>query len=200
ALLERKWPQKYNAVGHLAWMGRMYARGLTRTLGVHTSRIYHGVWGSAPFQSLYQPAPSLVASLPLMPEWYLVTAALALVSLLGIVWTPLLASAVLLAMAVGASVAQAAASAARASFPTPARSVWQGARRRGLTALLHLLQPLARLTGRLENGLSPWRTRGPRTLAIPRAHRAALWSERWQAPVAWLQAFETALADMGARV
>jgi GT2 family glycosyltransferase len=200
ALLERKWPEKFNAVGHLAWMGRLYTRGLTQTLGLRTGRIYHGIWGCAPFQSLYQPAPGLIASLPLIPEWYLVTAALTVVCVLGIVWPPLLASGVLLALAIGAPVAQAATSAARASFPSPARSVRERAQRRGLTAFLHLMQPLARLTGRLKNGLSPWRTRGAVIRAMPRTRGAVLWSEHWQAPVAWLQALETSLGDMGARV
>jgi GT2 family glycosyltransferase len=42
ALLERKWPQKYNGAGHLTWAGRLYGKGLTRTLGysprAHLSR------------------------------------------------------------------------------------------------------------------------------------------------------------------
>jgi hypothetical protein len=47
AALEQKWPQKYNAVGHLTWSGRLYGAGVTRALFQH-SRIYHGSWGSAP--------------------------------------------------------------------------------------------------------------------------------------------------------
>src|SRR5262249_50099862 len=31
----------------------------------------------------------------------------------------------------------------------------------GLTASLHLVQPLARLAGRIQHGLVPWRRRGP---------------------------------------
>src|SRR5439155_21514058 len=27
AMLERKWPEKYNAVGHLTWNGRLYGKG-----------------------------------------------------------------------------------------------------------------------------------------------------------------------------
>ena len=45
ALLERKWPDKYNSPGHLTWGGRLYGRGLTLPLG-RVSRIYHGLWGS----------------------------------------------------------------------------------------------------------------------------------------------------------
>jgi GT2 family glycosyltransferase len=51
ALLERKWPQKYNAAGHLAWQGRVYGPGVLRQVG-RRWRVYHGTWGSAPFQSI----------------------------------------------------------------------------------------------------------------------------------------------------
>src|SRR5213593_1614366 len=47
-LLERKWPEKYNALGHLSWAGRVYGKGLTQLLG-RAGRIYHGARGSAPF-------------------------------------------------------------------------------------------------------------------------------------------------------
>src|SRR5690606_8709010 len=55
ALLARKWPQKYNAAGDVTWSGRLYGRlagGAARR-----GRIYHGVWGSAPFQSVYDAVP-----------------------------------------------------------------------------------------------------------------------------------------------
>src|SRR5262249_44341962 len=96
ALLERKWPEKYNGAGHLAWAGRLYGQGLTTALQRATGRIYQGRAGSALFQSLYQPAPGLLASLPLMPEWYLAVVALAGLTLLGVVWPPLLAAGPLL--------------------------------------------------------------------------------------------------------
>ena len=34
ALLERKWPEKYNAAGHLTWTGRVYGNGHTSLLGL----------------------------------------------------------------------------------------------------------------------------------------------------------------------
>jgi len=43
AMLERKWPEKYNAVGHSVWSGRIYTNGLTY-LGWRVRRIYHGQW------------------------------------------------------------------------------------------------------------------------------------------------------------
>src|SRR5262245_7851402 len=87
ALLERKWPEKYNSIGHISWAGRVYGKGLMPLLGA-TGRIYHGIWGSAPFQSLYQPTPSTLGSLPLMPEWYLVSLVMILLSVFGKPWTP----------------------------------------------------------------------------------------------------------------
>ena len=39
-------------------------------------RIYHGTWGSALFQSVYEPARGLFSALPLMPEWYFLVACL----------------------------------------------------------------------------------------------------------------------------
>ena len=60
ALLKEKWPEKYNAGGHLLWDGRIYDEGPVPAPGWRRERIYQGTWGSAPFQSLYQPAPGRV--------------------------------------------------------------------------------------------------------------------------------------------
>lgn len=56
ALLERKWPERYNCAGHLHWSGRMYGRGLQLPLLSGRKRVYHGTWGLGPFQSVYEPA------------------------------------------------------------------------------------------------------------------------------------------------
>ena len=161
ALLERKWPEKYNGAGHVNWAGSLYGLGLTRTILSRPARVYQGSWGSALFQSLYQPAPGVLAALPLMPEWYLAILLLALLSGLGLAWPPLLVALPLLGLAVGALVVQAGLSAARARFHRPERSRRTALKLYGLTALLYLLQPIARLRGRLAHGLSPWRQRGP---------------------------------------
>src|ERR1051325_6748060 len=113
ALLERKWPEKYNAAGHLTWGGRVYGNGHTVMLG-KTSRIYHGMWGSAPFQSRYETNPGLLLSLPLMPEWYLVILAFAWLSAMGTLWQPLFFTLPLLAAALATPVAQAVLSGSRA--------------------------------------------------------------------------------------
>ncbi|MGH7264199.1 MAG: glycosyltransferase, partial [Candidatus Rokuibacteriota bacterium] len=103
ALLAQKWPEKYNDLGHVGWAGRLYGPGLAGLLA-RGGRIYHGTWGSAPFQSLYQPAPGRLASLVAMPEWYLITLGLAAMSLLGVAWRPLLAAGPLCLLAVAAMV------------------------------------------------------------------------------------------------
>ncbi|MEJ2007472.1 MAG: glycosyltransferase [Acidobacteriota bacterium] len=196
AQLEKKWPEKYNAAGHVTWAGRVYANGHPRVLG-WASRIFHGVWGTAPFQILYQPAPSTIQSLALMPEWYLVILTLAALSTIGTVWPPLLIALPLFACGVAAPLAQALLAARRASFTCTPGSYFARLKLRGLTALLHLLQPLARLYGRLRWGLTPWRQPGQRGSVLPRPQRFVVWSEQWKPPEERLKATEAAIHEHG---
>src|SRR5206468_266776 len=76
-----------------------------------------GVWGVAPFQSLYQPSSSLLGSLPQMPEWHLMTASLAGIAALSVAWRPFTLAVPLLVAAIVPPVAQAWLSALRARFP-----------------------------------------------------------------------------------
>src|SRR5919112_1839133 len=121
ALLKEKWPEKYNAAGHLVWTGRIYD-GLLPALAWRRRQIYQGTWGSAPFQSLYQPAPNGLWSLLATPEWYLLIAGLATLCALGSVWRPMLVFLPLLALAVGARLIQVGLSAFRALFTGSKRS------------------------------------------------------------------------------
>ncbi len=200
AMLEMKWPEKYNALGHLAWKGRMYGSAVSLPLPLHRWRVYHGVWGSALFQSVYAPAPGLIRSLPMMPEWLLVIAILAGLSLLGLSWGPLLWVIPLLALSVAALMAQAVASAHRAFSDSPSPPFRARARLMGLTAFLHLMQPLARLLGRMLNGLSPWRRRGTMGLAFPMPRTTKVWSERWQSAERRMASMEAILRSQGAVV
>src|SRR5438105_4285255 len=162
AMLEHKWPDKYRT-GHAHWAGRLYARGLLAGLG--RCRIYYGTWGSELFQSLYAPGGGGLFSLTVTPEWYLWIAALALISIAGFAWTPLLLVAPVLVVALGGTLVVAGASAARA------RSVSQPSTRRvrsatwALTTVLHLIQPLARTWGRLGGRAEPARSRAGRFAA-----------------------------------
>jgi GT2 family glycosyltransferase len=181
ALLERKWPPKYNRGGHLTWEGRMYVAPLRRRRG----RIGYGTWGSNLFQSLYDRTPSTIGALPLMPEWYLLIALLGLLSIVGIFrqpvlpWTgsaPVRVEALLLAAAALALVVRAF----RSAWQSPEGSAAGGVVVRGVAALLFLLQPIARLTGRLRGGLTPWRRRGELGFSLPFPRKLSVWRERWQ--------------------
>lgn len=198
ALLERKWPEKYGPAGHVAWAGRMYGNGSAQHHGGGRWRVYYGAWGSGFFQSIYQPAAGgLLRVLPLMPEWYLVIAALGLFALAGALWAPLLLTIPLLAGAMGMLVFDAALGALRASFETGERSWGYLGRLRVLTAALYLAQPLARLWGRIKGGLTPWRRRGEVRLAGPWAHERAVWSERWSSPEERVRALQRRLREEG---
>jgi O-antigen biosynthesis protein len=194
AQLERKWPEKYNEAGHIPWAGRIYASYLLRGVMYGRQRIYHGTWGSAPFQSIYQPAPFGLHAVVAMPEWYLIVASLGAVSALGLLWPPLLLLTVtlfvlsLIAPAILAGVR--AASVTTAVERAGSRSAWL--RRWALTAALHYTQPIARLWGRLQEGLTPWRSGTPRCF-LPLPWRGALWTDRWQSPEARLQLLEATL-------
>ena len=189
--LERKWPEKYNAAGHIPWAGRIYSKGFEQFLGCFRGRIYQGTWGSALFQSIYQPAPSLLWSLPLMPEWIVMVAALGFFSLLGAEWTPLLLAIPLFLLAVSLPVAHAVSCASRVAFlhiPATERRKFKA-----LTAFLHLMQPLARLTGRIKVGLTPWRKCGVASsiaLPLPWPRTFTIWSQQWRSSIAWLESVE----------
>ena len=197
--LERKWPEKYNAIGHARWSGRLYAAGYPPSLVPAKRRIYHGVWGMALFQHVYAPHRSMLWALPAMPEWHGIALVLGAVSLLGLAWEPLLLFTVpLIAMLLFAG-AQAVLHALRA----PIDRRFHGTRRlwmRVLTAFLYLMQPMARFVGRSRSGLTPWRLRGVSGFAWPFSDRVEHWSKTWRDPFRRLADLEAELREGGAVV
>jgi GT2 family glycosyltransferase len=199
ALLERKWPGRYNRAGSSRWSGRIYdspASGPSR----RRPMIRYGTWGGGLFQSIYEPAPGTFSSFLLAPECLLLIGTLGVVAALGTLWSPLLVA--LPAFCAGAiAVAWRAFVAGwTANPPVPGRSPLETLQRRDLTALLFFLQPVARLAGRLRRGLSPWRRRLRPGAAWPRPRTVEVWSENWQAPQARLQRLQDALAARGGLV
>lgn len=197
ALLEAKWPARYNAVGHLNWAGRLYGGGLVRALSRRSPRVYHGAWGVAPFQSVYEPSTSLLAAVPQMPESYLVGAIFGGLAMLGTAWRPLLAFSALLLVVVLAWIIQAARSAAPAA---EAGHPWSGRRAWALTTLLHLAQPMARLIGRHRAGLTPWRRRGQAGPTLRVRGQRHGFTRRWRAADDRLRELQATLVDHGAVV
>jgi hypothetical protein len=135
-----------------------------------------------------------------MPEWYLILALLVALSAIGVLWKPLLVAAPLALFAVGWTVIQAAVNAERVVPRHRSASFATRMKLRGLTTLLYLLQPMARLAGRLRHGLAPWRKRCKPRFAIPRPRTATIWSENWRSLEQRLENIESTLRARGAVV
>jgi len=201
AMLERKWPERYSAGGHVTWEGRIYGDGVPRTATAQSRwRVYHGTWNSAPFQRLYEPAGRSLDTVMLMPEAYLAIGGLTLLAALGATWSPLLAFVPVLLIVAGIVAVRAVTIALQGRLPTPGLTAPQRAARRALAALLHLLQPLLRLDGRLRHGLTPWRRRGRTGSLAPLRRDVVQWREEWQDPFEALGAVRRRLVDLGAIV
>lgn len=189
-LLEEKWPEKYNGLGHVSWSGRIYGRGYTPPLG-RMSRIYHGLWGSAPFQSLYERQPHSFWVTAALPEWWLAIFMLAVLGALGTLWKPLLLALAPALIGSGLAVARAVLSTRSTYSVAPLRL-------RALTVLLHILQPLARLRGRFANRHARRHCTPP--LRVPRTRRHAQWNETWEDPYLRLARIHGSLASAGGTV
>jgi hypothetical protein len=134
-----------------------------------------------------------------MPEWLLVVAVLAIVSLAGFWWAPLLFALPLFVLALAAPAAQAWKSTTNLSVEDSQTFVGRF-RARATVAFLHLLQPLARLRGRLKHGLTMWRRRGPHDMLWPLPRTLPICVTHWQPPEVRLAALDEALRATGAVV
>jgi O-antigen biosynthesis protein len=199
ALLERKWPSRYNRAGSSRWSGRIYDAPGSATAG-RRAMVRYGTWGGGLFQSIYQPAPSRFASLLLAPESLLVILALGCACALGVFWPPLFIAAPAFLAGLGTVVWRAGLGGWQAHPMVPGRSRFETFKRREMTTFLFLVQPVARLAGRLRNGLSPWRRRLRPEAAWPRPRTAEVWSESWRDPAAFIQNLQDALAARGGYV
>lgn len=176
SILERKTPNRFNEWGHTFWAGRIYApypffRMMNRRL------IYHGIWGSAPFQPMYEPgAANWLAILPRAMEWHVALACLAVFA----VFFPWAWS--LVGLGVAYTIGYCVACALDAKLDglvagDEAPNLMRRIRWRSMIAWLNFLEPLARDWGRLKGGLTPWRS----AFADSRAkHRASRWWQRMQ--------------------
>ncbi len=195
ALLERKWPEKYNALGHVAWAGSVYGSAVLRRIGVRAGRIYHGIWGAAPFQSLYQRSPGILSGAPFMPEWYLAIVMMTALGLVGLAWPPLLVALPLAALALTTTLVGAIIRGARARFSV--RGDRERRRLQALTAFLTAAQPLARLAGRIDYGLTPWRRGRTSGFVVPRPRETSVWCDDWREPNERLRKVERTLKRSG---
>jgi glycosyltransferase involved in cell wall biosynthesis len=202
ALLEDKWPEKYNGFGHLAWSGRIYGNGLTLPIQLKKGKVFHGSWGSALFQSIYEPAQGFISAIPLMPEWYLFVAILGMLSMLSFFWSALLWAIPVFVSALAIVFIQAVISAYQSTSLPPSKK--HNLKYILLITALHVVQPMARLYGRIRHGLTPWRKRTTDNkwkISFPlKARQSNIWSEKWRASEEWLVDIENALIKLKTRV
>ena len=200
AMLERKWPEKYNSGGYATWAGHIYVNGIFQSLSLSRGRIYQGTWGTAGYARLYQPAPNLLNSLPLTHEWQLTNLVLAVLCGISMFWGRLLGVLPVAVVAFVLSLVPAASAAVKVRFPESAKGRFTRFRLRVLTGLLHLMQPLTRLWSRLVYSLTAWRIRRFPTLSFPWPRMFQLWSERWLDSTEVLASLESVLRSGGAVV
>jgi GT2 family glycosyltransferase len=196
AMLAAKWPEKFNAAGHVRWSGRIYGTGRATPAFPMKFAVYQGTWGSAPFQGIYEGTHGVLTSMTMMPEWHLVVAALAVTSLLGFVWTPGFFALFGLIPALGLQLVQSVRGATGAHIPPERLSKDQHFRARMMIGILHYLQPLTRLRGRIVEGLRPWRF-SLLPLSVRGFKSPWFWHEEWESKESRLMSLESRLHDMG---
>jgi len=200
AMLERKWPEKYNSGGYATWAGHIYVNGIFQSLSLSRGRIYQGTWGTAGYARLYQPAPNLLNSLPLTHEWQLRNLVLAVLCGISMFWGRLLGVLPVAVVAFVLSLVPAISAAAKVRFPASTKNRFTRFRLRVVTGLLHLMQPLTRLWSRLVYSLTAWRIRRYPTLSFPWPRMFQLWSEKWLDSTEVLLSLESVLRSSGAVV
>jgi hypothetical protein len=150
--LEKKHPERFNLGGYIRWGGRVYAAP-RRVSSVFRPFIFHGRLGAALFQTLYQKEPSSLLEVPTMIQWYLLSAAILLLSPLSL-W--------LLPLGVGLlSVSAWVALVAGLTTELPVRLTRaQGVKKALVIGFLHFIHPVVRwygrFTARLRHGRPTW--------------------------------------------
>jgi glycosyltransferase involved in cell wall biosynthesis len=132
ALLKYKHPEHFNTLGASHWRGQIYGAD---AIGVRFGKdvIYHGIFGTGLFQTLYRKPASLMAAMLMSIEWHLLYL---FVLALGLAFTPLLYVGAVMALI---PIALAIAAAAQSPAPRHPHLLT-----RVLLAYLHYRQPITR--------------------------------------------------------
>jgi cellulose synthase/poly-beta-1,6-N-acetylglucosamine synthase-like glycosyltransferase len=85
AMLKYKHPDHFNALGASHWRGRLYG-GASSGVRIGSDVIYHGVFGTGLFQTIYRRPASLAAMMVMSLEWHALGW---FVLILGLAFTPL---------------------------------------------------------------------------------------------------------------
>ncbi len=173
ALLKYKHPDHFNSLGASHWRGKIYGG---EQIGVRTGGdvIYHGVFGTGLFQTIYRRPASMLAAMLMSIEWHLLTA---FVFVLGLAFVPLLYVGLAMFMV---PILLAAVAAMQSPMPKHKHTLT-----RPLIAYLHWRQPIARgwarYSVRLKNKIMKGDASGyrrPHALPFDHAQRDTLcyWS------------------------
>jgi hypothetical protein len=132
ALLKYKHPDHFNTLGASHWRGKIYG---TDQIGVRMTGdvVYHGLFGTGLFQTIYRRPASMVAAMLMSIEWHLLYAFVAVLGLafFPLLWVAFFMSLVPVVLAVIAAVQQ----------PMPKH---EHSMTRPLIAYLHFRQPITR--------------------------------------------------------
>src|SRR5262245_6484398 len=175
-------PEKF-LDGNMLWRGRIYSP-LPFVRSLWGTRINAGVWGTAPFPSVYRTDVHPFAFLPHSIKWQVISILLTLGgSIVAATGKHYWAAVLLLGtglVGVAATFSKNIAYAMRSQVDTQRGSkLWY----RAVVAYLHFIQPLARVRGRVRGLLSPPEVALPPAEAqTSRGPRPSL-AEAWRAPL-----------------
>jgi glycosyltransferase involved in cell wall biosynthesis len=153
ALLKYKHPDHFNSLGASHWRGRIYGGGEEIGIKVGGDVIYHGLFGTGLFQTIYRKPASMIAMMLMSVEWHLLTGFMAI---LGLAFGPFMWVAGVMFLT---PVALACVAAAQAPRPRHAHRL-----SKPLIAYLHYRQPItrgwARYSSRLKSKVMDTRPAG----------------------------------------
>lgn len=132
AMLKFKHPDHFNVLGASHWRGKIYG-GDGIGIRVGSDVIYHGLFGTGLFQTIYRRPASVLVMMLMSIEWHLLAM---FVTVLGLAFWPLLWVALLMFLT-----PIALACVAAAQVQAPRHRHWLS---RPLVALLHYRQPIVR--------------------------------------------------------
>ena len=178
AWLEAHHPEKF-VHGIMLWHGRIYSP-LPFIRALSQRRVNSGVWGTAPFPSVYSTSVHPAQLLPHSPAWQVLSTLALLAGAAAFTSGYIGLTVVLLAGVLGwlTTIARCLRFGWRSDLDGVAsvRGVASRLGHRVLIAWLHFLQPLARFAGRIRGKWSP-----PQTIDPARAMRLT-----WKVPIARL--------------
>ena len=143
AMLVRKHPEYFNSIGSSIWRGQIYTASKFG-LVIGRSVIYHGVFATGFFQTLYSAPPAWTLMLCTSMEYHvLITLPLLVLSVPFPFFLPVALTSPLISLAI------CVAAAWQADLPKNKKRIWS----RPLVALLFFLQPIARGWARYQGRL-----------------------------------------------